>query len=103
MLEEHVSQNLNDHIRHIAVVVSAAHVTAFSRQMVAIADFVFLGPSVVFIERFRRRVRIVWVDTVPILVDWNKFFRLDAWQRKLGSEEIFGATDNRRGRPQQFR
>jgi len=71
--------------------------------MIAIADFVFLGSSVVFIERFRRWVRIVWVDTVPIFIDWNKFFRLDAWQRKLGSEEILGATDNCRGRPELFR
>jgi hypothetical protein len=53
VLEEHVSKNVDDNIRDIAVIVGAAHVTAFSRQMVAIADLVFLGSSMVFIEGFR--------------------------------------------------
>jgi hypothetical protein len=50
VLEEHKSQNLNDRVRHIAVVIRAAHITTFSRQVIAVADLGFFCSSVVFIE-----------------------------------------------------
>jgi hypothetical protein len=71
--------------------------------MVAIADFVLLGSSVIFIKGLRRRVGIVWVDTVAVFIDWNEFLRFDARQGEHGSKEILRATNNCRGRPKLFR
>jgi hypothetical protein len=50
VLEKYKSQNLDDGIGHIAVVIQAAHITTFSRQVVAVADFGFFCPRTIFIE-----------------------------------------------------
>jgi hypothetical protein len=78
VLKEHPSQDLDNGVGDIGVVIRATHVSTFSGQVVAIADLVLLCPSVVFTKRFGGRLWVVRINTVPVFIHWDKFLRFDA-------------------------
>jgi hypothetical protein len=49
--------------------------------MIAVADFVELGPVVVFVKRFLVWRRTISVDAVSFFIHGNKFLRFEARER----------------------
>lgn len=99
MLEQEVSQYLDDRVRDIGVVVRTAHITAFSRQVITVAHFVLISPTVVFVHSIRGRMGAVCIEALSIFVDGDKFLGLLAWGRQRGEEKLLRASDSRRARP----
>lgn len=81
MLEQEVPQYLDDGVGDIGVVVRTTHVTAFSRQVITVAYFVLIGPTVVNVHSIRGRMRAVCIEALSIFVDGNQFLGLLAWRR----------------------
>lgn len=73
MLAQEVSHDLDDSVGDIGVVVGTTHITTFSGQMIAVADFVFVGPSMIRSHSFRGWMRAVCIDTFSIFVDGDQF------------------------------
>lgn len=103
VLEKHVAQYFNDGIGDVGVIVRAAHVSAFTRKVIAIANFVLLCPNMVFIICFRSRLRVVWIDAVAIFVHWNEFLGFDARNRERVFQKLRTATKGSRGGPKSWR
>lgn len=103
MLEEDVSEDFDDSIRDITVVILTAHITALAGEVVAIAHSVFLGSAMIFVKGLGGWMRTISVQPVTILIDGDKFLRFQTlhWQR--GGEKFLRATHDCRRRPQLFR
>lgn len=53
VLQTDILKDFNDGIGDIAVVILTAHVTTFTGQVIAIADFCFFSPAMIFFEGVR--------------------------------------------------
>lgn len=83
VLEEDVSEHLNDGIGDVAVVILTAHITALAGEVVAIAHSVFLGSAMIFVKGLGGWMRAISVEPVTIFIDGDKFlgFQTLRWQR----------------------
>ena len=76
MLQEDVPKNFDDVVGHITMVILAAHITTLAREVITVTNFVFLGPTIVFIISSRGWVGAIGIEAFAILVNWDKFLRL---------------------------
>jgi len=103
VLEENVSENLDDGIGNIAVVILTAHITALAGEVVAIAHSVFLSSAMIFVKGLWGWMRAISVEPVTISIDGDKFlgFQTLCWQ--CGGKKLLRATHDCRRRPQLLR
>lgn len=88
MLDQEVSQYLHNGIGDIGVVVWTTHIAAFSGQVIAVAHFVFISPTMVFFHSLRGRMRAVCIEAVSIFVDGDKLFGFETLGRQRREEEV---------------